>query len=112
MPPKVRSQKTVSLCRANGEVDPAPTSVPSFAGARDPPCRRLHAALLPPALLLHNARVTLHSYSIEPYARATLNLREGLNQADRITEFEPRIDTNTVGRLCQTPMRSDNESHR
>src|SRR5262249_50982174 len=83
-PPKVRSQKTASLCRANDEAGPAQTSVPSCADARDQPCRLLHAALLPLARLPHNARATLHSYSIEPYARATHNLREGLNQADRM----------------------------
>src|SRR5206468_11314894 len=46
---------------------------------------------------LRNAHATLHSCSIGPYARATLNLRKGLNQADRIqTLFSPQEDTESV----------------
>src|SRR5262245_16128009 len=80
--PKARSQKTANLCRATDEVARALAAAPSCADARDRPCRRLRAAPLPPGQSPRNVRATLHSCSFEPYARATLNLRKGLNQAD------------------------------
>src|SRR5262245_13731590 len=86
-PPRGRSRKTANPCLVADEAFRALTTDPFCADARAQPCRRLHAALLPPVQSPRNARATLHSRSIEPYARATLNLREGLNQADRMNRM-------------------------
>src|SRR6516225_173332 len=83
--PKVRSRKRANPCLAADEAFRALTTDPFCADARAQPCRRLHAAALPPLQLPRNAHATLQSCSIGTYARATLNLRERLNQADRTT---------------------------
>src|SRR5262249_10755078 len=81
-PPKARLRRTASPYRANGEADRGQTIAPSCADARDRLCRRLRAAPLPPPQLRSSARETIPSYSIEPYVKATLNLRNWSNQAD------------------------------
>src|SRR5262249_49899762 len=95
--PKARLRRTASLYRANDEADREQTTAPSCAGARDRLCRRLRAAPLPPAQSRCSAREKLHSCLIEPYARATLNLREGLNQAARMK----RTSTTNEHEFCR-----------
>src|SRR5262249_22128860 len=88
----------------------AQTSDPSCAAARDLPCRRLRAGQLPPVRSPRNVHATLHSCSIEPYARGTLNLRNSPNQADTTTNEHEWV-RNRIAKLISPDSHTLTETH-